>query len=191
MWINTFKSLVFFACNWLCYVRVLRLEHPHSELLHLFSFGSLAFFFWRLLMLVSRILAVVLFASLFKAWIFLVTGIHFILSCFIVLVQDCDYFPNEPIKQWFFKYIAVTSVYIFCFFPLESHHTRKSGIPFYLMTFVENSTMVLLWHVFSDYDLWIKGVVFAVEWGTFSIGLLALALYYRCFSSLSEEYHCY
>ena len=131
-------------------------------------------------MLTSRILALAVFASHFSHFVFIVVGIHFAASCALLWKQECEYFEGEPVKQTFFRF-AVAYVHMFCFFPLEGKNIRKWGYPYYILTLIEDSVMVLMWYFLTSYDLKFRMVILTTEWGTFLIGIISLVLYYRCF----------
>lgn len=131
-------------------------------------------------MLTSRILALAVFASHFTRFVFVIVGIHFAASYALLWRQECEYFEGEPIKQKVFRF-AIAYVHIFCFFPLEGKNTRKWGYPFYILTLIENSAMVLLWNFLPSYGLKFRIAMLTTEWATFVIGIVSLVLFYRCF----------
>ena len=128
-------------------------------------------------MLVSRILALVLFASNFKHFVFVVVGIHLLFSYFL-LRQQKDYYFEGLVRDILLR-CAFICINLFCFFPLEGQRTRNWGIPYYLVTFIENSIMVLLWYFLSDFEKVFKVII--TEWGAFLLGLVSMLLYYGVF----------
>jgi len=178
--INIIKSLALFAFSLLSFCRFLRLGNDQSQLLELFSLASVFHFSWRLFMLVSRVLALALFASNFKHFVFVVVGIHFLFSYFLLRRQEDNYFKEGSFRDILFR-CAFSCINVFCFFPLEGKRTRNWGIPYYLATFIENSIMVLLWYFLSDFDKVFKMIMLIVEWGAFLLGLVSVLLYYGVF----------
>lgn len=178
--INIMKSLVLFAFSLLSFCRFLRLGNEHSKLLELFSFASFFHFAWRFFMLVARILALVVFASTFKHWVFVVVGIQLLFSYFLLHSQPDNYFEEGSLRDILLRF-AFTCINLFCFFPLAGEQTRKWGFPYYLVIFIENSIMVLLWNFFSDFDKVFKIIILVTEWGTFLLGLVSVSLYYGVF----------
>lgn len=174
------KSLALFALHLLIYARYLRDGDEESPQMSWCSFGSLLYFVWRLFMLTSRILALALFASHFTRFVFVVAGIRLILSYALLWRQKCEYFEGAPIKQELFR-CAIAYVHMFCFFPLEGKNTRKWGYPYYILTLIENSTIVLLWNFVARYNLKFRITMLTAEWTTFAIGIASLVLFYRCF----------
>ena len=178
--INIIKSLTLFAFSLLSFCRFLRLGNEQSQLLELFSLASVFHFSWRLFMLVSRVLALVLFASNFKHFVFVVVGIHLLFSYFLLRGQEDNYFDEGSLRDILFRF-AFSCINVFCFFPLEGERTRNWGIPYYLVTFIENSIMVLLWYFLSDFDKGFKMIMLITEWGAFLLGLVSVLLYYGVF----------
>lgn len=174
------KSLALFALHLLIYTRYLKDGDEESPQMSWCSFGSLLYFVWRLFMLTSRILALALFASHFTHFVFVVAGIRLILSYALLWRQKCEYFEGAPIKQELFRW-AIAYVHMFCFFPLEGKNTRKWGYPYYILTLIENSTIVLLWNFVARYNLKFRITMLTAEWTTFAIGIASLVLFYRCF----------
>lgn len=130
-------------------------------------------------MLVSRILALVLFASLYKAMVFVVVGIHLVFSHLLLLKQPNRYF-SKGLDKLLLR-CAFTFINVFCFFPLAGKNTRDWGIPYYIVTFAENSMLVLLWYFRSDGTQLLKAIMLVTEWGAFVFGLLSVLLYYGVF----------
>ena len=179
--INIVKSLALFAFSLLSFCRFLRLGNEKNQLLELLSLASLFHFSWRLFMLVSRILALVLFASNFQQFVFVVVGVHLLFSYFLLSRQKNDYFREEGSLRDILLRCAFICINVFCYFPLEGERTRKWGIPYYLVTFIENSIMVLLWYFLSDFDKVFKMIMLITEWGAFLLGLVSVLLYYGIF----------
>lgn len=178
--INIMKSLVLFAYSLLSFCRYLRLGNEQSKLLELFSFASFFHFSWRLFMLVARILALVLFAASFTYWVFVVVGIHLLFSYSLLHGQPDNYFGEGSLRDILLRF-AFTCINVFCFFPLAGDHTRKWAMPYYAVTFIENSILVLLWYFLSDFDKVLKMIMLITEWGTFLLGLVSVLLYYGVF----------
>ena len=131
-------------------------------------------------MLVSRILALLLFASNFQHFVFVAVGIHLLFSYFLLRRQPDKYFEEGSLRDILLR-CAFICINVFCFFPLEGERTRNWGIPYYLMTFTENSIMVLLCYFLSDFDKRFKMIMLITEWGTFLLGLVSVLLYYGVF----------
>ena len=178
--LNIMKSLLLFALSHLSFTRSIRKSNKESSQLGWVSWGSVTLYLWRLFMLVSRILALALFASIFKEYTFVLVGLHYVLFFGILQKQQCEYFENNSVKQNLFK-LAVAYVHIFSFFPLVPNNTRNWGLIYYVITFLENTAMVVLWAVYTDFGLTFMTVVVVAEGTSFALGVVALVLYHCCF----------
>ena len=178
--VNMAKSLALFSFSLLTFIRYLRLGNEESKLLELFSWASLLHFFWRLFMLVARILALVLFASSFKYMVFVIVAIHFLFSFFLIITQPDKYFAEGSARDKLLR-CAFTCINTFCFFPLAGKNTWKWATPYYFVTFIENSIMVLIWNFYSDFGQGFKNVMLVTEWSAFLLGLVSVLLYYKIF----------
>ena len=134
-------------------------------------------------MLVSRILVLVLFASSFKHFVFVVVGIHLLFSYFLLRGQEDNYFKKGSLRDILLR-CAFTCINVFCFFPLDGERTRNWGILYYVVTFTENSIMTIMMllcgNVCSDFVRF-KIIMLITEWGAFLVGLVSLLLYYGAF----------
>ena len=134
-------------------------------------------------MLVSRILVLVLFASSFKHFVFVVVGIHLLFSYFLLRGQEDNYFEKGSFRDILLR-CAFTCINVFCFFPLDGERTRNWGIVYYVVTFTENSIMtimMLLCGNFCSDFVRFKIIMLITEWGAFLVGLVSLLLYYGVF----------
>lgn len=178
--INIMKSLVLFSFSLLNFCRFLRLADENSKLLELLSCASFCHFCWRLFMLVARILALAVFASSFKQWVFVVVAVHLLFSYSLLHGQPDNYFEEGSVRDTLLR-LAFICINVFCFFPLAGDHTRKWAIPYYLVTFVENSILVIVWYFLSNGDEVFQMIVLITEWSTFLLGIVSVLLYYGVF----------
>ena len=72
----------------------------------------------------SRILALVLFAFNFKRFVFVVVGIHFLFSYFLLRGQSDNYFEEGSLRDILLR-CAFICINLFCFFPPVSEGTRN------------------------------------------------------------------
>ncbi|XP_022091737.1 uncharacterized protein LOC110979885 isoform X2 [Acanthaster planci] len=134
---------------------------------------------WRIGMISSRVVALVLFASAFRAYTFLVVGIHWLAMVAWVYLQQTD-FCDSWLEERLFNCVVAT-VYIFCFFNLKEGNTRYRISIFYLVVAVENVALLLLWHHFGMLEDWYTFLGFTVVFGGFIIGVTTMILYYKYF----------
>ncbi|XP_071807884.1 uncharacterized protein [Asterias amurensis] len=134
---------------------------------------------WRIGMVSSRVVALVLFASAFKAYTFIVVGIHWLVMVLWVFLQKTD-FCDTWLEERLFNCVIGT-IYVFCFFNLKEGNTRYRISIFYIVVAIENVVLLLLWHRFGMLDDWYTSVGFTIVFGGFLIGTVTMVLYYRFF----------
>eukprot|EP00057_Strongylocentrotus_purpuratus_P026360 XP_011680834.1 PREDICTED: uncharacterized protein LOC590700 [Strongylocentrotus purpuratus] len=132
---------------------------------------------WRIGMISSRVMALVLFASVFKAYIFLAVGIHWIGMMVWVHLQKTD-FCTHPLEERLFNCV-VAVIYIFCFFNLKEGKSRKRVLVFYSIMFVENTVLLLVWYSYRTIGEWYNVAGFTIVFGGYGIGVVSMILYYR------------
>ncbi|XP_063968284.1 uncharacterized protein LOC135157244 [Lytechinus pictus] len=132
---------------------------------------------WRIGMISSRVMALVLFASVFKAYIFLAVGIHWIGMLVWVHLQKTDFCTN-PLEERLFNCVVAT-IYVFCFFNLKEGKSRKRVLVFYFTMFVENTVLLLVWFNFRTVGEWYNVAGFTIVFGGYGIGVASMVLYYR------------
>ncbi|KAJ8034087.1 XK-related protein 6 [Holothuria leucospilota] len=133
---------------------------------------------WRIGMISSRVVALVLFATVFKAYVFLVIGIHWLVMFFWVFLQETDFSSTWLEERLFNAVIAI--IYIFCFFNLKEGTSRYRVFVFYTVIFVENVGFLMLWHSSpeAERDIYTE-IGFSIVFGGFFIGVTCMILYYR------------
>ena len=135
---------------------------------------------WRLSMVASRVVTLVLFASVYKSWSLLVIGFHWIGMTLWILWQKPSFCSDNRILKSMYP-VVVGFVYVFCFFNVKDGFSRKRLVIFYVVMFAENCTLMGMWlpyrHEYGVVFVAAVGMVF----GGFSIGVIALVLYYQCY----------
>ncbi|KAJ7373784.1 hypothetical protein OS493_009106 [Desmophyllum pertusum] len=105
---------------------------------------------WRISMVTSRVVAMVLFASYFKQWLFVAVGAHWIIMTMWLICQRTRFCTDEdgkehPYREKLFSAV-IGFIYIFCFFNTREGMTRKRVVLFYSIILVENSLFVSMWY---------------------------------------------
>lgn len=131
-------------------------------------------------MLIARILALVLFAIRFKHYVFIIVAIHLLFSLVLIHGQPDNYFREGSLRDKLLRF-AFSCINTFCFFPLAGEKTRRWALPYYVVTFIENSVLVLLWYFYSDLGQVFKIVMAATAWGSFLLGSVSVLLFYGVF----------
>ena len=141
---------------------------------------------WRISIVASRIVTLVLFASVYKSWILLVIGLHWIAMTAWILYQKPKFGSDNRVLKFMFP-VVIGFIYLFCFFNVKDGFTRRRLVFFYALTFVENCALMGAWlpyrHEYGVIFVAALGMVF----GGFFIGILALVLYYQCYHPSLEK----
>ena len=119
-----------------------RLQKPQEMQIKTFSIAMLALVIWRTLIVGSRILAFVFFASLFRHWLFVVVGCHYLLMFALVFYQLR--FANQRLMNRVVYNIVTPLVYIFDFCV---NWLKGPTTYWYVMCYVfRRVTYACLWH---------------------------------------------
>ena len=159
-----------------------RLLRPEDAQIKFFSMATAALLIWRTLIVGSRILVFVLFACIFRHWLFVLIGVHYSLMFVMVSYQMSFMKKKELIRH--VVYVFVTPfVYIFdfCINWLDGP-TRYWYVMCYVPMFCENVLMsgLVLWYSSTMPSLaWyiVPGCVGVIA--MFPLGILVQLAYYR------------
>jgi len=158
-----------------------RLQKPQEMQIKTFSIAMLALVIWRTLIVGSRILAFVFFASFFRHWLFVVVGCHYLLMFALVFYQLR--FANQRLMNRVVYNIVTPLVYIFdfcvnwlkgpttywyvmCYVPMFCENVLMSG----LVLWYASSTPSQAWYI-------VPGCVCVMV--MFPLGVLVQLAYYR------------
>ncbi len=163
----------------------------------------------RLGMIVARGLAFSLFATRYGAFVFLIVGIHYFVMVYWMYWQHAHVFKHRPRDFgssalhpdcdpevlswknciWPFKHglcgnygieFIAACFNIFFHFKIKDVGTIITVIPFYLLTFVENTLMILLWYFGRDRSIfiWYGIPALVTVFAAFVFGSILLIFYY-------------
>ncbi|XP_071511144.1 XK-related protein 6-like [Diadema antillarum] len=131
---------------------------------------------WRLFMITSRVIAIVLFAAIYEWWVFVVVGVHWLVIMVWLVWQktsSCDIKFEEVLFD-----CVIGFIHIFCFFNVKKGATRYRALFFYTVIFVENTVMFGLWYSNQDSREQIYSIPALVFiWGGFFVGIFLMAFY--------------
>lgn len=138
---------------------------------------------WRIAMVTSRVVAMVLFASYFQNWLFLAVGLHWLIMTTWLICQRPLFCTDEdgkehPCREKLFC-AMIGFMYIFCFFNAREGVTRKRVILYYSVILVENSLFVAMWYPHKTFRGVMAFSALGVVWGGMVFGALCMAFYYR------------
>ena len=160
--------------------RQVRLQQKKRTRIETFSMASVLLIAWRTLTVGSRMLAFVLFALLFKSWLFVVIGFHYLLM-FVLVFYQMRLSTQKLISQVVYT-IVTPFVYIFdyCVNWLKGP-SRYWFVMCYVPMFCENLLVsaLCLWYVTNALDpAWyiLPGCIFVIL--MFPLGVTAQIAYY-------------
>lgn len=146
---------------------------------------------WHMCMVMSRILALSFFSYVHGALVFVVVGMHWAAMFFMLVVSRiaCSgqkrAHSSEPPKRWFTELPFETVIsfgYIFVFFTMKHNRICTSVdalhlVIFYLLTWLQNIAMVMLFFV-QKQDLWYALGSLPLVIGLPLMGLLSFLVYH-------------
>lgn len=146
--------------------------------------GTIFRLVWRFGEIISRILSLVVFATLYKSWIFLVVLLHWVTMMVCIFTSVFGFFELVGVNKAhrFFLSTLIAYIYIFCYVNFNSQKTQWRYITFYTIMFLENSVLLIVWYLsaIEKDSLTVYTVIF-VACLTFVVGILSMILYYRFF----------
>ena len=95
---------------------------------------------------------------------------------------------NSLCRNYGIEFI-VAAFNLFFHFKIKEGSSIQTLVPFYVITFTENTLMILLWYFLQDFEirLWYSELAPIVVFVTFFIGLALVVLYYAKFRPSDEE----
>uniref|UniRef100_A0A182FBS9 XK-related protein n=1 Tax=Anopheles albimanus TaxID=7167 RepID=A0A182FBS9_ANOAL len=158
-----------------------RLQNVHR--LVLTWLGVIFQFLWRLGTVISRVISLTVYASVYSHWVFLVIILHWF-SMFLWLISPKNVFHGERISRLKKTTLGglIAFVYIFAYINLQEVRHRQKMLTFYVVMFMENCLLVCLWMVGvwpNRPDGWYMIPVSVLC--SFAAGLFFMVVYYRYF----------
>lgn len=146
--------------------------------------GTIFRLVWRYGEIISRILSLVVFATLYKSWIFLVVLLHWVTMMVCIFTSVFGFFEFVGVNRAhrFFLSTLISYIYIFCYVNFNSQKTQWRYITFYTIMFLENSVLLIVWYLSAveKDSLTVYTIVF-IACLTFVVGVISMILYYRFF----------
>lgn len=138
------------------------------------------YFIWRASEVGGRILCIAMFASVFKHWVFLVLGLHWLIMFMWLIGQKTSFYGIRCLEVAF--NLLCGYVMIFCFLNLREGHTRFRFLIFYCIMYLENFIMLAFWFRFTpDLGAWFHIWGFAAVFVLFAVHIMFQLLYYVVF----------
>ncbi|XP_042874696.1 XK-related protein 6-like [Penaeus japonicus] len=174
--IGCITSLVSLAWGVTAYARGSRFTSLKKA--NITMFGSFVLLLWHLFSISARVTAMVLFASIFRPFLFIFCGVHWLIMVMWLMARRslgsvCSTLPGEIGLSF-----VLGIIYIFVFINEKDEPTMKKYIFYYVLCGIENTIMVTVWLVYADTAVWyyIPGVIF--HFTAFILGLILMGIYY-------------
>ena len=138
---------------------------------------------WRLSMVASRVVALVLFASYNTLLLIIAMAIHWLFMTTCLVLQHTQFCVDENnrnhlCREYLFDFV-IGFVYIFSFFNTKDGMTRIRVIPYYAIMLFENTVFVVLWYPFRTLYGDVEIASLSIVWGGFGLGVLCMISYYQ------------
>ncbi|XP_072266163.1 XK-related protein 5 [Pyxicephalus adspersus] len=140
---------------------------------------------WRMGMVGTRVMALVVFARVFHFWVFAVAGAHWLVMSFWLVAQQTDVISRPC--YWRLFNILLGAVYVFCFINVRDGPSRYRVAIFYVIMLLENCILLLLATDFLQGAVWSNVKLSVAVMSGFLIGCAALIIYYTLLHPKSTE----
>ncbi|XP_071999902.1 XK-related protein 5 isoform X2 [Engystomops pustulosus] len=140
---------------------------------------------WRMGMIGTRVMALVVFARVHHFWVFAVGGGHWLVMSFWLVAQQTDVISTPC--YWRLFNILLGAVYVFCFINVRDGPSRYRVAIFYVIMLLENCILLLLATDFLQGAVWSKVKLSVAVMSGFLIGCAALIIYYTLLHPKSTE----
>jgi len=175
--VSAFFSLLSLVWAIVAYSKALRQSSTNPK-----RISYLGMFFqalWRCGMITSRILTIVLLATLIHEYTFICLGCHWLIMFIWLVLMKTDFCETFLEERLFNAVLAI--IYVFSFFNVKEGKSRVRMYIFYLINFTENILVsIIYWNQRNDTH-WFDVPALVTIWVGFSIGLCGLIIYYLHF----------
>ncbi|KAJ6218624.1 hypothetical protein RDWZM_009781 [Blomia tropicalis] len=149
------------------------------------AIGVLLQFIWHAGTIGSRLMAVAMFITQYGAWLAPISIGHWGVMTIWIMHQGTQ-FMNEPhhCSEYLFN-MLVGTIYMIQFLNVKDEPTRYKYLWYYVITGVENVTLIILWSTratenveFNLHWLRLPPILIIIVFALFMIGIIAMQLYY-------------
>ncbi|XP_029426330.1 XK-related protein 5 isoform X2 [Nannospalax galili] len=176
----SWSSLSWALVSYTCFLGVMKPGH-HSMLWAALLCQQL----WRMGMLGTRVLSLVLFCRVYRVWVLVVGGAHWLVMTFWLVAQQSDIV--ESTCRWRLFNLLVGAVLILCYLNFWDSPSRSRMASFYLVMLLENTVLVLLATDFLQGAPWTSLWTVAGVLSGFLIGSVSLVMYYSLLHPKSTD----
>ena len=142
---------------------------------------------YRLLIIASRVAVLVLFASAYKYYIFVVVLGHVAvmfgwLCCMDTVSKEKFEDHDDPFYEKVYD-LVVSIICLFCFLNIHSSEMKEQISVYYSVTFVETSVLMVVWFPFRTLHGVLMYAALGVVFGGFVLGVVLMLLCHKCYES--------
>ena len=159
--------------------------------------GTIFRLLWRAGELLSRIISLTVFTSIYYYWLFLILGLHGLTMLVCLCTSVLGMFEKSGLSKCnkVFLGLIVAYMYSFCFINTCPENTVFRYTLFYIVMFLENVVLIAVWYIRADQSdggTKVNTIVF-ISTIAFFIGVISLIVYYKFFhvgsTSETEKSH--
>lgn len=140
----------------------------------------IAQFFWHFCVTFSRVISIVLLASVFPIYTVIAIGIHaFTMTCWVFLLDRSPFCSYTSFHSFAFS-MVIGTVFIFTYIlPKEAKSTFWHYFCFYTLTGIENIAAIIMFMLFSTLSETLVFILCALPVVSFVVGIGAMIFYYK------------
>ncbi|XP_037668910.1 XK-related protein 5 [Choloepus didactylus] len=140
---------------------------------------------WRMGMLGTRVLSLLLFFKAYHVWVLVVGGAHWLVMTFWLVAQQSDVIDSTC--HWRLFNLLLGAVYIFCYLNFWDSPSRNRMVTFYMIMLLKNIVLLLLATDFLQGASWSSLWKIAGVMSGFLIGSVSLVIYYSLLHPKSTD----
>ncbi|KAM9043109.1 XK-related protein 5 [Megaptera novaeangliae] len=177
-------------CSWsmlswalVCYARAMGSMKPGQLSMPWTALGCQLL--WRMGMVGARVLSLVLFFQVYRVWVLVVAGAHWLVMTFWLVAQQSDIVDSTC--HWRLFNLLMGATYILCYLNVWDSPSRSRMATFYTVMLLENTILVLLATDFLQGASWTGLWAVAGALSGFLIGSVSLVIYYSLLHPKSTD----
>ncbi|XP_069127780.1 uncharacterized protein [Argopecten irradians] len=159
--------------------------------------GTMFRLMWRLGELVSRVLSLAVFASVYHYWVFVVTGLHWLTMLVCICTSFLGVLEIKAINRCykFFLCMLISYMYVFCHVNFSTEGAQFRYITYYVIMFLENGVLTTVWYfsIQGLVDMFKVYTLLFIICCAFLISIISMVIYYKLFhiptSDMSKDQH--
>ena len=147
--------------------------------------GTIFRLLWRAGELLSRIISLAVFTSIYYYWIFLILGLHGLTMLVCLCTSVLGMIEKSGLNSCNKLFLGIIMAYMYtvCFVNTSSENTVFRYTLFYIIMFLENAVLTAVWYMQADQSdggTKVNSIVF-ISACSFFIGIISLIVYYKFF----------